>query len=280
MTNRKASTPTPLLKAPDKNLAAWLTEQGSKLKSLEARGQRLKLNFVGNARDKGRILLEVKDRLAGTLQQFKTWVTENTDIGYSTALLWMDVARNYEDLMNRFADSNPLELTLRQLRDATRDARQERGEGKPGSGRRTATTTATQAISGLGDDHTDDPADRKNAPETDEDDAPDRARWERAAATAEAEEAAIEGGQNQQTQTPAETSPYKVTVMLSAESDQHAIQHALSAWSPTSKTSAGNQLHRSVSAHVQPRDMVLALNRLGKVLQSNEPKCVRVSIER
>lgn len=280
MPNRNASTSTPSLTEADNKLAAWLTAQGTKLKNLEAKGQQLKLNFVENARDKGRILLEVKERLSETSQQFKIWVTENTDIGYSTALFWMDVARNYEDLMNRFADSNPLELTLRQLRDASRDARQERGEGKPGSGRRSAITTETQRISGLGDDHTDDPADHENDPETNEDDAPDRARWERAAATAEAEEATIEGGQKQQTQTQAEPPPYNVVVMLSAESDQRAIQHALSTWSPTSKTSGGTQHQRSVSAHVHPRDIVLSLNRLGKVLQSNDPKGVRVTIER
>ena len=125
---------------PDKKLSAWLNEQATKLKHLDATGKKLKLDFVENARSKGTILLAVQERLREVSQSFEAWVPKNTDIGYSTALLWIDVAKHFDSVKKRFADSNPLELTVRQVRDAIRDARQEQGDGKPGSGRRKATT--------------------------------------------------------------------------------------------------------------------------------------------
>jgi hypothetical protein len=122
--------------ATDKNLTAWLQEQARKLKDLTVKGKRLKLDFLANARKQGRILLEVRKRLANTPLRFQDWVANTTDIGYSTAQLWMDVAQNYAKVKGRFSDSNPLELTVRQVRDAIRDDRQEQGKGKPRSGKR------------------------------------------------------------------------------------------------------------------------------------------------
>src|ERR1700722_16008624 len=126
-----------------KMLIAWLREQASRLLSLEAEGNRLKMAIVQNAKLKGAILIDVRKRLAGNSQSFKQWVEETSDIGYSTALLWIDIAENYEELTKRFADSNLLELTIRQIRDAIRDLRQEHGIGKPGSGRKKPTETST-----------------------------------------------------------------------------------------------------------------------------------------
>ena len=45
-----------------------------------------------NAKEQGEILLEVQKRLEGTDLAFSRWVEEDTDIGLSTAYLWMDVS--------------------------------------------------------------------------------------------------------------------------------------------------------------------------------------------
>jgi hypothetical protein len=143
MTRKRAKAPTRSTQTLDKNknLTAWLRKQARKLKDLTAKGQRLKLDFVAIARAKGSLLREVKKRLETTSLGFEEWVEQNTDIGYSTALLWMDVAQNYAKVKARFADSNPLELTVRQVRDAIRDDRQAQGKGKPRSGKRKAATS-------------------------------------------------------------------------------------------------------------------------------------------
>jgi site-specific DNA-methyltransferase (adenine-specific) len=185
MSKHKTSKPL------DKNLASWLTEQATALTNLEAKGNRLKLDFVQNARDRGKILLEVQKRLVGASQRFEIWVSENTDIGYSTALLFMDVARNFDLVKEQFADSNALELTLREVRDAIRDARQERGEGKPGSGRTKTTATGTKPTSRPSYDNIDDARDHEDAPDADHDDAQDRARWEPTHADAALQPAAL-----------------------------------------------------------------------------------------
>ena len=131
----------------DTKLTAWLRQQAKKLKTLKAEGTRLKLDFVANARAQGKILASVKKRLASTPGKFKEWVESDTDIGYSTALLWIDVAQSqfYSAVNARVADSNPLESTIRQIRDAIRDERQSKGKGKPGSGKTKAATKTAEA---------------------------------------------------------------------------------------------------------------------------------------
>jgi hypothetical protein len=127
----------------DEKLEARLQEQAMKLQALRAeeqrlnaKGMRLKFDYVANNRTQGRILTTVRDWLKEKPGEFKKWVKKNTDIGYSTALLRIDLDENYDEVKERFANSNPLELTVRQLRDANRDKRQAEGKGKPGSGRR------------------------------------------------------------------------------------------------------------------------------------------------
>ena len=141
--NLPSEATSPASPATDAKLSAWLNAQAAKLKTLESKASSLKYNFALNAKRKGDILLEVRKRLSQTPRGFEQWVTESAGIGYSTALLWIDVAENFFDVNEQIADSNPLELTLRQIRDAIRDARQRRGEGKPGSGRRKTKATET-----------------------------------------------------------------------------------------------------------------------------------------
>lgn len=271
MSNNKTTKPSVPLNPPDnKKLAAWLKAQAAKLKNLEAQGHKLKLNFVQNAKQKGDILLEVQDRL---LAKFKAWVIADTDIGYSTALLYMDVAENYAEVKKRFADSNPLELTLRQVRDAIRDARQERGEGKPGSGR----PSKSQIGEGIPDHEEgdqDDPGESADGDDQDQD-TPHTIRWEQAATKAEAEAVEVDGGKTTEPVPPL----YAITVMVFSESDQTAIYNSLSDWSPISQTSLGNKQTRSVSVHIRPKDISSALEKLGKTLEENQPMKLRVNIE-
>jgi hypothetical protein len=132
----------------DKTLEDWLQEQVKKLQALRAqeqrlnaKGMRLKFDFLANGRGQGRILKAVRERLKEMPGKFKKWVVENTDIGYSTALMWIDLDENYDEVKEGIAHSNTLESTVRQLRDAIRDKRQAEGKGKPGSGRRRKATT-------------------------------------------------------------------------------------------------------------------------------------------
>ncbi len=277
-------TTTPTAAPSDKKLHEWLNAQAAKLMTLEAKGHKLKLDFVQNARDKGKILIQVHDRLA---TDFKMWVLENTDIGYSTAHLYMDVAENYTEVKRLLADSNPLELSLRQVRDAIRDARQAKGRGKPGSGRRASQKDAADAENessksgngGLASPNADEEdgagTDEEDGVGTDEEATGDTARWEREVGKAEAEAAQDEGGE----QAEAASSLYAVTVFMFTESDQTAMYQALSNWSPIRKTLAGTKQARSVTAHVLPNGIGALLHQLGDTLEQNQPRKVRVSIE-
>ena len=273
MSKRQTTAPSTSPEPSDKKLTAWLKQQATRLKTLEAKGQRFKLDFARNAKEKGDILLKIYERLT---TDFKLWLLENTDIAYSTAHLYMDVAKNYGDVKKQFANSNPLELTLRQIRDAIRDTRQERGEGKPGSGRKPKSQTEEGNLDHE-EDYQDDPG--KNADADDQDDqaqdTPDTNRWEREATKAEAEAAQIENGSKVEAQPPL----YKVTVMVFSESGQAAIYQAMSRWSPISKTLNGTKQARSVSVHVQPSNIATLLHVLGETLEQNQPNKVRVSIE-
>ena len=124
----------------------WLKQQAATLKKLVRRGWKLQADYLENAREQGEVLVEVRRRLEGTDLSFTDWVREETDIGVSTAYLWCDVAEWWDDpcLQELLKNSNPLELTLRQVRDAIRNARQAQGGGKPGSGSR-ATTLGLEA---------------------------------------------------------------------------------------------------------------------------------------
>jgi hypothetical protein len=270
MSKRQTTAPSTSPEPSDKKLTAWLKQQATRLKTLEAKGERFKLDFVRNAKEKGDILLKIYERLT---TDFKLWLLENTDIAYSTAHLYMDVANNYDSVKKLIANSNPLELTLRQVRDSIRDARQERGEGKPGSGRPSKSQTEEGNLDHEEDDQ-DDPG--KNADAGDQDqDTPDTNRWEREATKAEAEAAEIENGSKVEAQPPL----YAVTVMVFSESGQAAIYQAMSRWSPISKTLNGTKQARSVSVHVQPSNIATLLHVLGETLEQNQPNKVRVTIE-
>ena len=253
-----ATSPFP----PDNKLELWLNEQATKLNSLEAQGSKLKLDFVRNAKAKGELLAKVHGRLTGMPRRFERWVKEDTDIGYSTAVLWMDVSKHYEAVMKKFDDSNPLELTVTAIRDAIRDARQEQGGGKPGCGKKKATVAQAGDRGPAENDH--------EVAVTNQVDAPDKRRWEREAAKAEADANIVEGGKK----TEAKPSAYKVTVMVFSENDQTTIQQALSNWSPISTTPTGKAC-RTVSAHVQPTSIVALLEKLGKTLEKNQPEKLR-----
>lgn len=268
---KRITSPSAPVSPPDDTLVTWLQEQAAKLKDLEAKSNRLKLDFVENASEKGKVLLEVEKRLPPSMS-LKEWVVENTGIGYSTALLYMDVAKNLASVKDRLADSNPLELTLRQVRDAIRDARQERGGGKPGSGKR-KTVAATPSSPDAGEESDGDTGD-DDAPDSD-DDASDTRRWEREVSKAEAEAAQIDDG----SQAESQRATYSVTVTLFAESDHAAVEQALSDWSPTTKYLGGSRNLRNLKAQAQPYQIGVLLQRLGKVLAGNQPKKVRVSIE-
>lgn len=262
---KRITSPSAPVSPPGDNLVTWLQEQAAKLKDLEAKSNRLKLDFVENASEKGKVLLEVESRLPPSMS-LKEWVVENTGIGYSTALLYMDVAKNLASVKDRLADSNPLELTLRQVRDAIRDARQERGEGKPGSGKR-KTVAATPSSPDAGEESDGDTGD--------DDDASDTRRWEREVSKAEAEAAQIDDG----SQAESQRATYSVTVTVFAESDHEAVEQALSDWSPTTKYLGGSRTLRNLKAQAQPHQIGVLLQKLGKVLAGNQPKKVRVSIE-
>lgn len=259
-----------------KELAAWLQKQATRLKRLVGESWKLKAAYLENARKRGAVLLGVEARLRGTSMNLKKWVEKYTDIGYSTALLWKDVAANYDLVEKRFADSNPLEFTLTQVRDAIRDARQEQGRGKPGSGRRRMTDVSPTP--GSAEDtkaDVEEEVDEEDAADATEDDAPDTGRWERKAAKAEAEAAKVEASDEEQ-ENPA---LYKVMVMVFTESDQQAVREALSNWSPLVTTPQGSKQFRSLSAHVQPEGIGVLLQRLGQALKQCQPRTVKVSIE-
>jgi hypothetical protein len=269
-TPNKSDRITTKKKPPSK---AWLEQQAAKLKMLIRRGSKLKIDFIQNAREQGKVLAGVRKRLEGSDQSFAAWVEEKTDIGVSTAYLWCEVAEWWNDprLQAILNDSNPLELTLRQVRDAIRDARQERGEGKPGSGRPSKSQTDPDHEEG----DPDDPGEGADGNDDQDQDIPDTNRWEQEATKAEAEAAEVEGGKTTEPESPL----YAITVMVFSESDQTAIYKSLSNWSPTGKTLTGTKQTRSVSVHVPPSSIGKLLHVLGETLEHNQPQQVRVSIE-
>lgn len=260
---------------PDTDLERWLKEQLQRIKGLEAEGRLLKLNFVQNAREKGDLLIAVEQRLHGSPLSFRQWVVRDLDIGYSTALLWMDVALNFDVVKEQFADSNPLELSIRVIRDAIRDHRQAQGGGKPGSGRKAAEKEPvddTSAGSPTGNELPEE-LDVKGVVPT-AGDTEDTNRWEREVAKAEAE--AAEFGDDGSVVPTAST--YKITIMVLSDAEQPAVQLALAQWKPTSKSLGGSKKLRTYVAHIPPTDMAeLGIN-LGKLLKGERAKKLQVSI--
>ena len=255
---------------PDKKLDDWLKKQEARLKELVATAKRLKVDFVENARAQGKILLEVQERLSKTSIKFKDWVVKNTDIGHSTALLWIDVAKNYDLVKKRFVDSNGLESTVRNIRDAIRDARQEHGGGKPGSGRKKATDEEDKAEENITAENNAAASADETATDAGEEATP-TAKWEQTAGKAETEAAATTSGKSE-----AASRYYDVTVMVYNQQDQAAFQQALSQWSPSCKT-VGNTL--SVKVHAQMKGIAAVLQKLGKVLEESQPARVSMSVE-
>jgi hypothetical protein len=249
-------------------LEAWLKGQATKLKTLNAKGQRLKLDYVQNARDKGALLIEVEKRVSHILGRFQVWVTTDGGIGYSTALLYMDVAKNYDAVKERFANSNPLELTLRQVRDAIRDARQEEGGGKPGSGGRKAIKSAT-------------PSPGEEGTETGEAGTPISYAKRDDSAIAEAKHKKLmgrfePGGDMHNTGDNTKPAPlpsiYKLTVVTPTKADLEAFGNLLP--SPTIDLKA-----HSVSAQIGLTDINDTLAAVGKALTVSQPKKVRIVVE-
>jgi hypothetical protein len=239
------------------NLEGWLSEQARHLNALTDTGNRLKLDYVQNARDKGEILSEVENRVSHIPGRFLVWITSEAGIGISTARLYMDVARNYENVKERFVDSNPLELTLRNVRDAIRDKRQDAGGGKPGSGKRI--NAATQPTPDTGDHVTDDLPVQENAADNDHHNVVAPPTNEKAAkliATA-------------RTNHPPS---YKLTVVTPEKSDLEKFGEVLP--SPITDFNA-----HSVSVRIRLDDITVALEKVSKALVTTQPKKVKIIVE-
>ena len=181
------------------------------------------------------------------------WLIENTDIGYSTANLYMDVARNYVDVKKLIANSNPLELTLRKVRDAIRDKRQDAGGGKPGSGRRI--TTATQPTLDT-DNQT---ADDDNVPS--QEDAADNDHQNVVALPTNRKGAKLMA-----------TATYKITVVTPEKGDLEKFGEVLP--SPITDFNA-----QSVSVRIRLEDITVALEKVFKALVATQPKKVKIIVE-
>lgn len=256
--------PPPATPGLSDDLDQWLKEQLQSIKALEAEGRSLKLNFVQNAREKGDLLIAVEQRLRGSPLNFRQWIVRDTDIGYSTALLWMDVALHYDVVKDRFADSNPLELTVRGIRDAIRDHRQTQGGGKPGSGRKAASEgTAAEASAPTAGDPAD-PSGEGEASDPGDGAVSNTIRREpdvSLGATQAAEP--VHGG------TPVFAPALgRVTVVVTvySDSDQAVVREALAGWSPVTKSLGGSKHLGTLSATAPSRDIDTVMAKLAGAL--------------
>lgn len=236
------------------NLDGWLSEQARNLNALKHTGNRLKLDYVQNARDKGEILSEVENRVSRIPGRFFVWIASEAGIGISTARLYMDVARNYDDVKERFADSNPLELTLRNVRDAIRDKRQDAGRGKPRSGR--PINAATQPTPDTGD-HI---ADGIPVQEI----AADKEQHNGVALPTNKKGAKL--------LVAAHPPSYKLTVTTPEKCDLEKFGEVLP--SPITDFNA-----HSVSVRIRLDDITVALEKISKALVTTQPKKVKIIVE-
>jgi len=181
-------------------------------------------------------------------------MTSEAGIGISTAHLYMDVARNYEDVKGRFADSNPLELTLRKIRDAIRDKRQDAGGGKPGSGRRN--NAATQPTPDTGDHIADDIPAQETAADNDQHNGVALPTNKKGAKLLAA----------------AHPPSYKLTVTTPEKSDLEKFGEVLP--NPITDFNA-----HSVSVRIRLDDITVALEKISKALATTQPKKVKIIVE-
>jgi len=265
---------------PDGDLERWLKEQLQRIKALEAEGRSLKLNFVQNAREKGDLLIAVEQRLQGSPLTFRQWIVRDTDIGYSTALLWMNVALNYDVVKDRLADSNPLELTVRGIRDAIRDHRQAQGGGKPGSGKRAASDRsepdAAEATAPTADDAADPPGEGV-ASDPGEGVASNTIRREPDVSLG-ATQAANPDQDGTTVPAPA-LGRVTVVVMVFSERDQAVVQEALAEWSPVTKSLGGSKHLGTLSATAPSRDIDTVMAKLAGALTQIHPRKAMVKID-
>jgi len=262
------------------DLDQWLKEQLQKIKALEAEARSFKLNFVHNAREKGDLLIAVEQRLLGSPLTFRQWIVRDTDIGYSTALLWMDVALHYDVVKDRFADSNPLELTVRGIRDAIRDRRQTQGGGKPGSGKRAASEETEPATSEVAAPAAGDPADPSGEGEaSDPGDgvASNTIRRQPDVSLGATQAADPDRGGTTVPATAFGTVTVVVTVYF--DSDQAVVREALAEWSPVTKSLGGSKHLGSLSATAPSRDIDLVMAKLAGALSQIHPRRATVRID-
>jgi hypothetical protein len=279
---------TPSKKPASKQLLSWLNKQATTLKRLTTSGWKIHTDYLQNAREKGIVLIEVRKRLENTDLAFEKWVKENTEIGLSTAYLWMDVAEWWDDLTAHWkkveagALSNPLESSLRGVRDTIRSIRQARGLGKPGSGKKkvtadnSANNTTTPSTAGIGEADSDN-KEAESASENDVPDDPGEDESEKIAAANFQKMMArkTQSGNLQQggaTTTPARPRMYKVTVVTPNKADLEGFAGLLP--SPTTDFMA-----HSVSAHIGLQDIDRTLAAVGTCLNTAQPKKVRVVVE-
>lgn len=238
----------------DESLNEWLSEQVATLARLESEAKSLKVDFVKNAREKGLVLVEVQRRLRGLSGAFKSWVSERAGIGYSTAQLYIDVAKNFKSIAKRFDNSNVLETTLCQFRDAIRDSRQKEGKGKVGSGKKKKADDDDDKLPTTGSALT----------------VANSNRWEREVAIAEAEAEAV-NGEEDDTVVP-EQRLYKIGVTVSDSLELKAIFKSLKLWTPTEEGD-------SAQLAIPVGDIGVLFSDLGKTLQQVRPVSVKVCVE-
>ncbi len=123
-------------------LPPWTADETAAFCTLNGTTHTLRTQYVEVSIAKGEIVDRVENRLtdekSGSLKDWVMAIPKPHQIGYSTALMHRDIFR-HKTLAREMvaeANSNGLELTLQDIRDAIRDHRQSQGKGKPGSGKR------------------------------------------------------------------------------------------------------------------------------------------------
>lgn len=283
MPTRRSQTAAP----PSNQLRAWLKTQATRLKTLKAHGWKLQVDYLQNAKEQGAVLLEVQKRLEGTTLTFSEWVKADTEIGLSTAYLWMDVAKWWDDILEWITKaqagdhSNPLETSIRAARNVIQAIRQARGIGKPGSGKTNAQSSKTDShkatpsgseieVNDLPDDEAAPSIDPSGSPgdADDEDDNDSDTSFMELMARKPPAVTSPQG----ETRSPARPRFYKVTVVTPNKADLQQFAGLLP--SPTTDFKA-----HSVSANIGLQDIDRTLAAVGTCLNTAQPKKVRVVVE-
>ncbi len=132
----------------------WLAKKASELRGIVKKSSSLRIDYIDNVIEGGKVIREVKDALHQTWYNhdnnagrhvYARWLKTDAKLADSTANAWLAFANDEDFIRKKLKEDTTHEWTFSAMRKELTAKNQKEGKGKPGSGRKKKESPIVQA---------------------------------------------------------------------------------------------------------------------------------------